>query len=226
MKRLFGSFALIALVLGLSSEAALAQMDGLPVYGAVGAVGVTIAGDYGRGLNDDAGKGNYFGGRLEVGLPMVNIYGGAGSFKPEGGESNIVFGGGLHVKLLKGPDAPVGIGIQAGVGYTSETGANFLRVPAGVVLAFNVPSTGVTVTPWVMPRVDWQRWSFEGFDAQSKFGFGASGGLTVVLPVGLDFHAALDWMTIDFSEGAGDAWKPLVVGVGVSYHITVPSMGM
>lgn len=226
MKRLFGSFALIALVLGLSSEAALAQMDGLPVYGAVGAVGVTIAGDYGRGLNDDAGKGNYFGGRLEVGLPMVNIYGGAGSFKPENGESNIVFGGGLHVKLLKGPDAPVGVGIQAGVGYTSETGAKFLRVPAGVVLAFNVPSTGVTVTPWVMPRVDWQRWSFEGFDAQSKFGFGASGGLTVVLPVGLDFHAALDWMTIDFGDGPDTAWKPLIVGVGVSYHITVPSMGM
>jgi hypothetical protein len=226
MKRFLGGFALVALILGLSSEAASAQMHGLPVYGAVGGVGVTLMGDFGRGLNDDSDKSNYFGGRIELGLPMVNLYAGAGTVKPEGdlAESSITFGGGAHVKLLKGPDAPVGVGVQAGLGYLSEDGATFMRVPFGVVLAFNVPSTGVAVTPWIAPRAEWQRISVEGFDSESKIGFGASGGLSIVLPVGLDFHAALDWMTIEFVEGF--SFKPLVVGVGASYHITVPSLGM
>jgi hypothetical protein len=225
MKRLFGGFALIALVLGLSSEAASAQFDALPVYGAVGGVGVTIMGDYGRGLNDESGKTNYFGGRIELGLPMVNFYAGAGSFKPEGdgAESSLTFGGGAAVKLPVGAEAPVAVKVQAGFGYVSEDTYSFMRVPAGVVLAFNVPSTQVAVTPWIMPRVDWQRVSPDVGDSQSEFGFGASGGLAIVLPVGLDFHAAVDWYTIDWGGGS---IKPLTVGVGASYHITVPSLGM
>ena len=225
MKRFVGGIAVLALALGLTASVASAQMQGLPVYGAVGGVGVTIMGDYGRGLNDESGKTNYFGGRIELGLPMVNIYAGAGSVKPEGegAESKIAFGGGLAVKLLKGPDAPVGVGIQAGAGYVSYTGYNFLRVPAGVLLAFNVPSTEVAVTPWIMPRAEWQQYSPETGDSQSEFGFGASGGLSIVLPMGLDFHAAIDWMTISWTEG--ESTQPLVVGVGASYHITVPSLG-
>ncbi len=227
MKRFLGGLALVALVLSLSGEAVTAQMHGLPVYGAVGSVGVTLNGDFGRGLNDDSQKSNYFGGRIELGLPVVNLYAGAGTVKPEGdgAESSIAFGGGAAVKLLKGPDAPVGVGIQAGLGYLSEEGDTFMKVPFGVLVAFNVPSTGVAVTPWVMPRGEWQRISIEGFDSQSKIGFGASGGLSVVLPVGLDFHAAIDWHTIDFGDGPDTSTSPLYVGVGVSYHITVPSLG-
>lgn len=229
MKRFVGGIAVLALALGLTASVASAQMDGLPVYGAVGGVGVTIMGDYGRGLNDDSFKTNYFGGRIELGLPMVNIYAGAGSVKAADefvvGEnsSDIAFGGGLAVKLLKGPDAPVGVGVQAGLGYESQDGVNFMRVPFGVLLAFNVPSTEVAVTPWILPRAEWERYSGEGFESQSEFGFGASGGLSIVLPMGLDFHAAIDWMTITW--GDADALTPLVVGVGASYHITVPSLG-
>ncbi len=225
MKRFVGGIAVLALALGLTASVASAQMHGLPVYGAVGGVGVTLMGDYGRGLNDESGKTNYFGGRIELGLPMVNFYAGAGSVKPdfEGAESQISFGGGAAVKLLKGPDAPVGVGVQAGLGYLSEEGDSWMRVPFGVLLAFNVPSTEVAVTPWVMPRAEWQRYSPETGDSQSEFGFGASGGLSIVLPMGLDFHAAIDWMTISWVEG--ESTQPLVVGVGVSYHVTVPSLG-
>jgi hypothetical protein len=65
MKRFVGGIAVLALALGLTASVASAQMHGLPVYGAVGGVGVTIMGDYGRGLNDESGKTNYFGGRID-----------------------------------------------------------------------------------------------------------------------------------------------------------------
>jgi hypothetical protein len=227
MKRFVSGIAVVAFALGLTVSTVSAQPNALPTYAAVGAVGVTIEGDYARGLNDDSQKTNYFGGRIELGLPMFNIYAGAGSFKPdfEGAESEISFGGAAAVKLLKGPEMPVAVGVQAGVGYVSyDGGVSFLRVPFGPVLSFNVPSPNVSVTPWIMPRGELQRYS--NGTSQSEFGFGASGGITVVLPVGVDFHAALDWMTIDFGDGTDTSISPLVVGVGASYHITVPSLGM
>ena len=99
MNRFLGGIALAGLVLALSSEVTTAQMVGAPVYGAVNPVGVTLMGDFGKGLNDDADKATYFGGRIELGLPVVNLYAGAGSVKPdfEGAESEITFGGGAAV---------------------------------------------------------------------------------------------------------------------------------
>jgi hypothetical protein len=227
MKRFVSGIAAVAFALGLTASVASAQPHAIPTYAAVGGVGVTIMGDFARGLNDESGKTNYFGGRIELGLPMFNVYAGAGTYKPdfEGAESQITFGGAAAVKLLKGPEMPVGIGVQAGVGYESDEGINALRVPFGVVLSINVPSPNVSVTPWIMPRGELVRISGDG-ESQSEFGFGASGGLSVVLPMGLDFHAALDWLTIDFGDGEDTSVSPLVVGVGVSYHITVPSLGM
>lgn len=226
MKRFVSGIAAVAFALGLTVSTAAAQPSQLPTYAAVGAVGVTIEGDFARGLNDESGKTNYFGGRIELGLPMFNVYAGAGSYKPSGGDSQITFGGAAAVKVVQGPAMPVGVAIQAGLGYESDEGFNFMRVPFGPVLSFNVPSPTVSVTPWIMPRGELWRFSGGG-ESQTEFGFGASGGLTIVLPVGVDFHAALDWMTIDLGEGEVSASiSPLVVGVGASYHITVPSLGM
>ena len=73
MNRLVGGFALAALILSLSVGSAAAQMHGLPVYGAVGEVGVTLMGDFGRGLNDDSQKSNYFGGRIELGQEPIDV---------------------------------------------------------------------------------------------------------------------------------------------------------
>ena len=226
MKRTLGRVASAALTLSLAAAPAAAQMVGNPVYfSPKGGIGFTISGDYGRGLNDESGKSNYFGGRATLGLPMVSIMAGAGSVKPEAGESDITFGGAIAVNVLKvGPVTPVALSLQAGVGYQKiDVGAisfTTLNVPIGVGITVDVPTPAVGVEPWVAPRINIVRVSALGASS-TETGFGASGGLNITLPTGLGFHVAFDWMTI------GDpSVKPLTVGAGIHYTISIPSLGV
>lgn len=213
----FGRLSAVVGTLALFASPALAQMLGNPTYFSPKAgVGLTIAADYGRGLNDASGKTNYFGGRATLGLPMVAITVGAGSVKPSGGVSQVSFGGDVGVKVLKGPAVPVTVSVQAGAGYSSKSGTKTLHVPAGVALAFNVKSPGASVEPWVAPRVDYLSVKVGTISAnQTKFG--ASGGVNVGVPSGIGFHVAVDYLNV--SGGS-----PFLVGAGVHYAIKIPSL--
>jgi hypothetical protein len=203
--------------LGLLASPALAQMIGNPVYfSPKQGVGLTIAGDYGRGLNDASTKSNYFGGRATLGLPMFAITVGGGSAKPSDGSSATSFGGDVAVTVVKGPMVPVTVSLQAGAGYSSVGSAKTLHVPAGVALAFNVKSPGASVEPWVAPRVDYVRYKV-GTLSTNQTKVGASGGVNIGLPSGLGFHAALDYVNV--SGGS-----PFMVGAGVHYTIKIPSL--
>lgn len=230
MTRILGRTAGLALALGLVAGPAAAQMLGNPVYfSPKGGTGLTISGDYGRGVNDESGKTDYFGGRATLGLPMVSISAGAGSVSAEGADSEIGFGGALAVNILKAPLLPVAVNLQGGVGYLKEGDpttleATTLNVPVGVGIAINVPSPAVSVEPWAAPRVNIQRvevTSGTGSASDTEVGFGASAGVNVGLPMGLGFHVAADWMTV------GDpAVKPLYIGVGAHYKFTIPGLGV
>lgn len=214
----FGRLSGMVTALGLLAGPALAQMIGNPVYfSPKQGVGLTIAGDYGRGLNDASLKGNYFGGRATLGLPMFAVTLGAGSFKPKGATtSETSFGGDVGVTVLKGPAVPVTVSLQAGAGYSSVSGVKTLHVPAGAALAFNVKSPAASIEPWVAPRIDYARVKI-GTLSTNQTKFGASGGVNVGLPSGLGFHAALDYLNI--SGGS-----PFMVGAGVHYTIKIPSL--
>jgi hypothetical protein len=208
-------------VLGLFASPALAQMFGNPVYfSPKQGVGLTIAGDYGRGLNDNSGKANYFGGRATLGLPMVAITVGAGSAKASGGDAQMSFGGDVAVTVLKGPAVPVTVSLQAGAALWSTTilttDYSFIHVPVGAALAFNVNSPGASVEPWLAPRVDIMRASNGASSTETNIG--GSGGVNVGLPSGLGFHLAVDYLNV--SGGS-----PIMVGAGVHYTIKIPSLG-
>jgi hypothetical protein len=214
MKARFARLSGMVTVLGLLASPALAQMVGNPVYFSPKAgVGLTIAGDYGRGLNDNSGKMNYFGGRATLGLPMFAITLGGGSAKPSGGTSTTSFGADAAVTVIKGPMVPVSVSLQAGVGSYKVLGTRVYNVPVGAALAFNVKSPGASVEPWVAPRLNIVH---STGSTQSKFG--ASGGVNVGLPSGLGFHVALDYVAI---SGAA----PLTAGAGLHYAIKIPSLG-
>ncbi len=212
--------------LGLLASPALAQMIGNPVYfSPKQGVGLTIAGDYGRGLNNGSGKMNYFGGRATLGLPMFAVTVGGGSAKPSGGTSLTSFGGDVGVTVIKGPMVPVTVSLQGGAAYNSLTigtaKTKTIHAPLGAALAFNVKSPGASIEPWVAPRVDINRVSatigtVSASTTTTKIG--ASGGVNVGLPSGLGFHAALDYVNV--SGGS-----PLTVGAGVHYTIKIPSLG-
>ena len=139
------------------------------------------------------------------------------------GDSEVTFGGGVAIKVVKGPLVPVEVSLQGGVGYLSETGGNRLNIPLGLAVVIDVPSPAISIKPWAMPRIHVQRNSPDVGDSQSEIGFGVSGGLIIGAPNGVGAHATLDWMTIDY--GAGSV-TPLLFSVGVHYNISVPSLGI
>ena len=210
--RLVSSFSAAALVLGLCAVPASAQVAGLPVnYSPVG-TGVTVHGDFGRGLNEASGKLNSFGGGVTLGMPMFQI-GAAVSYYGVGGDTpieEISFGGHAAYKVSLPPTAPVSLAIAAGVGTVSIGGTSVLFVPAGVTLGIKVPSSSVNVLPWVSPQFRLARASGE-----TESDFGVSGGLNVTLPAGLGFNVLGDYNNAD---------EAFTLGAGLSYGIRVPSL--
>jgi hypothetical protein len=226
MRKTVSVLALAAVMTALSTAPAMAQLHDNVVFPAMPGVGVTVAGDVALGLNDDAkisGESPKFvGGRVILGLPMFSVWAGAGTapLGIDGVDSELGFGGGAGFHVFNAPLMPVKASVQAGVGYLSETGGNLLNVTGGVLVVINVPSAAIGVEPWVMPRVQLVRASFGGL-SDSEFGFGASGGINVTLPMGVGAHVAIDWLTI------GDpSVSPLHAAAGLHYKINVPSLGM
>ncbi len=234
MKRILGGIAGVVLALGLLAGPAAAQLHGNATYALTSGTGFTLYADYGRGLNDDAWKSNYFGARAALGLPVLSLWAGVGTTKADevldpGAESEMAFAGGAAINIVKGPLVPVFVALQASAGFLSEEGlGSTMYVPAGLVLAINVPAPTIDITPWVMPRVELQRFSPEGAGgSQSEFGLGFSAGLDVTLPGGFGFHIAGDWRTVDDPTGiATGKVKPGIISGGIHYKIAVPSLGV
>ena len=233
MKEILGGIGCVALALGLVSGQATAQLHGNATYAITSGTGLTLFADYGRGMNDDAWKTNYFGGRVALGLPIVSLWAGAGTTKADevldpGAESEMAFAGGAAINIVKGPLVPLFVALQANAGFLSEEGyGSSLYVPIGLVVAINVPAPTIDITPWVMPRAELQRFSPDQGDSQSEFGFGFSAGLNVTLPTGFGFHLAGDWLTIDDVTGvATGKVKPGIISGGIHYKIAIPSLGV
>jgi hypothetical protein len=215
--------SLAVLALGVFANAASAQTSGNVVWGALPANGVTIAGDFGMGLNDDAKIGGessmYLGGRLGYGMNMFSIYavGGMYPFGNDLVDGEMTLGGGLAVHVINRAEAPVSVSVQAGAGYIKFGDETQLTFGGGPLIGINVPSTGVAIKPWILPRVQYVKVT----DIDGEIGFGASGGVEVNLPMGVGFHLGLDWSSTDFG---GVSIKPLVLGAGV--HYAIPMGGM
>lgn len=235
MKRYWNRIAALAFTLALVSNSAAAQLAGNPVYFSPNhGPGFSLLGDFGRGVNDESGKTNFYGGRAILGLPMASFSAGAGVWDANvtGLDKEITFMGSAAVNVVKGPLVPVAVSIQAGAGYlktgSGVTEAKFWNFPIGIGFAIDAPSPVVDVEPWAAPRIHIRRVSVGGNSA-TQFGFGASAGLNLTLPAGLGFHAVLDWAR--FSEKTSGPLnlaevKPLIVGVGAHYRFSIPSLGI
>jgi hypothetical protein len=223
MKRFICGIAVVALAMGLVADAASAQLTGNPVYAINPGVGVTLNADFGRGLNDDSGKDQVFAGRVVLGVPTVSFWVGGGLWdsRIEGEDKEVTLAGGAAINLIKAPILPVALTLQVGAGTLScGDECSTLNVVAGPALRVNVPTPGVGVEPWVMPRVQYMRATVLDVSAD-EWGVGASAGLNISLPVGLGFHVAADVLSV------GDpALQPVTVGAGIHYKIAVPSLGM
>ncbi len=221
MIKIFGRIATVVAVLGLLAPPASAQHENA-WWPALPGTGVMVGGDVGLALSDDAKIGGetplYVGGRVQVGLPMFGVWAAAGMapLGVEGVDSEITFAGGLGYHVLNAPMMPVTVSIQAAATYIQD----LVTFGGGPLLVINVPSTGVEVQPFIYPRVEYVKIS----DVDGEIGFGGSGGLNVNLPMGVGFHAAIDFLSVGF--GDSDRESQLRAAAGVHYNIQVPSLGM
>ena len=236
MKRYLGRTAAMALAFAVTASSSVAQLVGNPVYAPVGAGGLTLAADLGRGMNDASGETTFFGGRAEVGLPLIRIGAGVGIYDPNvaGADKEVTWAGNAALQVFGGPLVPVSISLQAGVGYlkTSGTGGvgsdeTTLNVPVGLALAVNIPTPGFSIDLWVAPRLQITRTSNGTSDTDVNFA--ASAGVNLGLPIGLGVHVALDYLVVSAppaSPLSSSDFSPVRFGVGVHYTISIPGLGV
>jgi hypothetical protein len=230
MKKYLGPTVAVALALAVTASPMVAQLMGNPVY-APGGSGLTLAADYGAGLNDASGKTGFFGGRAELGLPIIRLGAGFGVYdtKVAGADKEVALMGNLALQILGGPVVPVSVSLFAGVGYlkTSVGGSDqtALSVPIGLALAVNIPTPGFSIDPWVAPRLQITRTS--NITSDTDVNFGASAGVNFGLPMGLGAHIALDYVVVSAPTGSllsSSDLSPVLFGIGVHYTLSLPGV--
>ncbi len=114
VSRIVGAAFLCAMI----ATPAVAQQVGNVVYvSPKHGTGISIIGDFARGLNDASGKTNYFGGRAILSLPLLTLSAGVGVVKADdaldpGAESEITFGGLASLNVISAPLMPVAVAVR------------------------------------------------------------------------------------------------------------------
>jgi len=219
MKRIIGLTGALAML--LAAAPAAAQMMGNPVYVPVGmGTGVSLAGDFGKGINDASFKTTYFGARASVALPFFYVTAGVGSVKPDEdlvgpAESEMTYGGNIGFKLLNLPMMPVKVAAQAGAGYLKSGDYKQLDIPVAVALGLSFPM--MPVKPWIAPRLH-VRYADEAGVSDTEVRFGGSVGINATFGL-LGIHAALDYVKFPDSDTS-----PLIFGAGASVGLSLPGL--
>jgi hypothetical protein len=215
--------ALAAALTGVAPSA-VAQVRGIPVYNVGVPRGIGIYGDVGF-PNDEAGGGTAYALTGRAGFGVFGATAILSSYNPEGpGDSDLSVGATLNYRVFGGPLVPLAVTLQGGIGYSKpETGgvidleASQLRFPVGVGFALTIPNPVLAIKPWLAPRLDIVRNSFENADAETDTNFGLSGGLELNTLGGFGVHASYDAI---FADGG----TPGVFGVGAHYTFRVPGL--
>ena len=195
-----------------------AQVLGLPVYNHGVGSGISVNGDIGF-PNDKSldANGTVYGvtGAFDVG--PLGLTATMASGASEGGDSHTSFGGTANFKLFGGPLIPIGISFQAGAAWTTIPGANLdvLSVPVGVGIALSIPTPGLSIKPWIAPRMQMTRTSGAVDDTATDFGLSA--GVNFGLLMGFNARVAYDYYS-------HDDIKPSTWSIGAGWNFNVPGV--
>lgn len=185
-------------LLTMGTTPAYAQMFNYPfVTMRSGVSATTLVAVFGRGLNDASGKQNLFGAAV-----ARSGIGGRFSVRAQIGlvdsspDSEMTFGGAVQVRLNDAA-SPTALTALAGVGYMKPGTLTLTRFPIGVGLSRTfTQASGMTIAPTIVPRLEIGRASGGG-TSTTETDFGAAGALTIRLPSGLGFGAAVDLVASD-----------------------------
>lgn len=235
MKRMVRWSVMAALPLVAASEAASAQVLGVPVYfNPRGGTGFGVAANAGVTSSDLAAvEGKAWALSGSFGLSRLRLTGTVATFNPDpAGDNQTAFGAMAEMRLFGGGLVPVAISAGAGVGAnkTATAGMDDLEVhiPIGLAAALNLPL--FPLKPWVAPRIQLDRRLVDdpataAIDPamESATSFRVSAGVDFSLLLGLGVHAAVDWgklpKKIDPNQNS-----TLTFGVGAHFNFSVPMM--
>lgn len=217
-----GAVALAAALVG-GAPAAEAQVRGIPVYNAGVPRGIGVYGDVGF-PNDEAGGGTGYAVTGRAGFGVFGATAMLSSHNPDGpGDSDLSVGATLNYRIFGGPLVPLAVTLQGGIGYAKPDDTALpdldsqLRFPIGVGFALTIPNPVLAIKPWLAPRIDIVRSSFEDADAETNSEFGLSGGIELNTLGGFGVHATYDAI---FADGG----TPGVFGIGAHYTFRVPGL--
>ena len=219
----------VVILFGLAASfaaPAAAQWLGMPAWNSPkGGTGVTFYGDYGA-PNDNAGKGNAFGGRAALGIGTITLTAGVASRKVDSVNVRLTsYGGTAAFRLIGGSLIPVSVDLQLGAAHSAAVtfaqGGSLpaqTNVLAAVGLSVPLPTPGISVEPYFSPGIRYHHFSnvtAPASDHQTNFGWTVGGNFSFGL-VGI--HVAYD--SEKFDNGTHG-----VLGVGADVGLRLP-MGL
>ncbi|MEE8133432.1 MAG: hypothetical protein V3T56_00145 [Gemmatimonadales bacterium] len=214
-KHVVRTLGAVVIMMGVASSAN-AQVFNQPVYlSPKHGMGLSLAFDYGRGMNVDSDKLNAYGGRATLGLPFVTVSAAASSVNlGSGSGSEFSWGATASINIISAPLVPVGVSVFAGYGRIADGGTAQRSYPIGAAISVKPPTPGLGIEIWAAPRVD-----IKNALGSTATNFGISGGLNLDLPIGFGIHGAVDYV-------AGENLKPLILGLGLQYKFAIPGLGL
>ena len=219
MKRMV---SIVGAVMVLAAPAA-AQWAGMPAWnGPKGGTGVTFYGDYGA-PNDNAGKGNAFGGRVALGVGTITLTAGVASRKVDSLNIRVTsYGGTAAFRLIGGSLIPLSVGLQLGAAHSAAVtfgqGAVLqaqTSVLAAVGLSVPLPTPGISVEPYFAPGIRYHKTPAGVTDHQTNFGW----------VIGGNFSFGLAGIHVAYDSEKWDDGTHGILGVGADVGLRLP-MGL
>ena len=210
MKRILGLVAVGALTATVFATSASAQLFGVPTsISPHQGKAISIGAFYGKGLNDDSGKTDAFGGGAMFGFGGLAVGVGVATVSSDlVAGSEIAYGGLLQFSIGYNKS----VAITPFVGYGRMDNNLKLNVPLGVAIGFQPEGSSFEV--WTAPRATIATIDLDG--AESQTGYGISGGIRYTLAMGVGFGATFDFLNIDYT-GGGQKNSIMQAGLGVGY---------
>ncbi len=157
-------------------------------------------------MGDGFGTGLIFQWREGLGNPKLQFTLDAGFADPDApnADARLLIGGGLAYQLTSATtDMPFDIVLAGGLGLTTGDDVTTLRVPFGAAIGHRFPLEGdIAITPFVHPRLSWDRVSFNGnsnsdtnlnVDIGANFEFKPQMAIRVAAALGDDDAVALSF---------------------------------
>jgi len=216
------SSLLALLAASVLSTTAQAQILGLPVYNHGVGSGISANGDipFPNDKHIDA-NGTVYAVTGGASLGPIGLTATFANSAPDGGDSHNAFGATANFKLFGGPLLPIGINLQAGAAWTTIPGANIggtdldvVSVPVGIGITASIPTPGLSIKPWIAPRVQYTRSTGDLDDSETDFGLSA--GINFGLLMGLNGRVAYDYVN------ANNDTKPSTWSFGLGWNFNVP----